>query len=239
MRLLPTALALLALAGPAEAADRAPRTPPPNDAAPDDLPIQSLGRVNRRTGGFCTGTLVGNRLVLTAAHCLWNTRTRDWLPPDSLHFVAGYDRGNYRDESAVARYEMAPERRDAGERGRIELDWAVLVLERTIGGTLGFVPIGDARRQMQGDRPLAVVHATYRQDRAHALSVQARCALTGPAARRVFLHDCAATHGASGAPLLMRIGGAYQVVAIGVALGTVDGKSVGLAVPATAAELPE
>jgi protease YdgD len=30
--------------------------------------------------------------VLTAAHCLFNIRTRQYFPPSSLHFLIGYDR---------------------------------------------------------------------------------------------------------------------------------------------------
>ncbi len=35
---------------------------------PTANPWSTIGRVNRETGGFCTGTLVGPRHVLTAAY---------------------------------------------------------------------------------------------------------------------------------------------------------------------------
>ena len=97
-------------------------------------PWAAVGRVNRETGGFCTGTLVAANLVLTAAHCLYDSRTGKRVAPRTLHFVGGYRRGNYV-AHAVARAAFHPSAFSfRGDNGltRAANDWAVLVLAAPI-----------------------------------------------------------------------------------------------------------
>src|SRR4051794_11182311 len=102
-------LALVLAASPALAAE-----PPPGigilgptdhrvPQEPDKWPWSSIGRVNRAGESFCTGTLIGPRAVLTAGHCLWDKRTRRWVEPHEIHFVAGYARGDFRAHGVGAR----------------------------------------------------------------------------------------------------------------------------------------
>lgn len=83
------ALACLAAAG-ASAADRRVVVDP---NAP---PWSAVAKVQTNIGVHCTGVLVAPAVVLTAAHCLYNPRTRALSQRVSLHVLFGYERGGYR-----------------------------------------------------------------------------------------------------------------------------------------------
>lgn len=56
-------------------------------------PFSVVVRVNQEIGGHCTGFAIDAHTILTAAHCFWLERPRNWIRPTSLHGLAKYDRG--------------------------------------------------------------------------------------------------------------------------------------------------
>lgn len=196
-----------------------------------EYPWSTIGRVNNGMGGHCSGVLVGPRLVVTAAHCLWNKKTRQPMPAQSLRFVAGYDRGNYLDFAAVERMVVAPGwsfgvAYGPDQAGR---DWALLVLDKPLGEQVGWVALGAVPRQGQ-----AVVTVGYGQDKAHVPTAHIGCTVTGWLGAAL-THDCDAVHGDSGAPVLVWQGEVPRLAAIHVAtFSTTGGTVLGGAVPVTA-----
>jgi protease YdgD len=200
-------------------------------------PWTAVGRVNTRIGGFCSGTLIAPDKVLTAAHCIWNGRMRQWLVPDALHFLAGYSRGDYLAHRKIVAIRLDPDI-NVDKKNRMHdpaTDWAVLTLESPVPATRELTPIRLASQsqlaQLNKDAPLQ--QAGYSRDRAHMLTVVKGCHLVGfkhSAGGVLLLHDCDATFGDSGSPVLSEFDGELRIVGIHTAAIRRKQGDLGLAV---------
>ena len=194
-------------------------------------PWSAMGRLNNGIGGHCSAVLVGPRLLATAAHCLWNPRTRAPIPVTSLTFVAGYDRGQYLQASKVLRmhpapgWNMATNNAGSGLGGRAD-DWALLELEDAVGEAVGWVGIGGDPQSGQ-----KVTAAGYGKDKAHVPMAHLGCTVLE---RRgaLAVNDCDAVQGDSGGPMLVWRDGQPLLVGLNVAV-LVDRADLGVAVAAS------
>jgi protease YdgD len=208
---LATGLALaFAIGGAANAADRRiavdPNAPPWN----------AIAKVQTNTGMRCTGVLIRPSVVLTAAHCLYNKRTGALLQPISLHVLFGYERAGYRWHGVVTRVATGVDF-DGGRARMQTADWARLDLAEPPPASP--LPLFD-KAVVVG---LPVVLAGYNQDRAQLLMADLGCRVLRvglqPIGARFLTHDCAATRGTSGAPLLAKEADGWAVVGINIAAG--------------------
>src|SRR6185503_15448716 len=94
---------------------------------PNTPPWNAIAKVQTNTGVRCTGVLIAPAVVLTAAHCLYNRRTRAMLQPVSLHVLFGYERAGYRWHRLVTRVAVG-DGFDGSKRQAQASDWAKLDL---------------------------------------------------------------------------------------------------------------
>ena len=202
----------------------------------DRYPWSAVGKLFNSIGGACTAVAVAPDKVLTAAHCLYAFRTHRFLQADSIHFLLGYARGDYRVHARVASYAVGPGYDPADETRTAAADWAVLTLAEPLPPAV---------------RPLALAEAVpapgtgieiggFAQDRGYLMTADVDCRLLGPSAGTPVLgHDCTIAHGDSGAPLLVAArDGTVEAFAVTVGFWSVGGRHVAIAAPVTAGILP-
>lgn len=188
-------------------------------------PWSAMGRLNNNVGGHCSGVLVGPSLVATAAHCLWNPRTRAVIPVSSLTFVAGYDRGAFLKASKATAMHVAPgwsfdDKSGLASRAN---DWALLVLAEPLGETVGWVGLGSDPQAGQ-----RVTAAGYGKDKAHIPTAHLGCQVRERRAG-VLIDDCDAVQGDSGGPMLVWRDGNPVLVGLNVAV-LINAGDMGVAV---------
>lgn len=190
---------------------------------------EAVGRIELGDRGFCTGSLVADDLVLTAAHCLYDKETGERLDAATFRFLAGWRNGRAEAYRSVTRALVHPDYRfaDAGEEmATVGSDLALLRLDQPIRLPQVVPLVPDWSPEMGSE----VGIVSYAKDRSEAPSLQEVCGIVAQRVNLMVL-SCAVEFGASGAPVFAVKDGAVRIVSVVSAKAEVDGAPVALAVP--------
>jgi protease YdgD len=193
-------------------------------------PWSGLARLQIPGVGRCTAVLVAPNVALTAAHCLYSRRLGHFVPPGSVHLLNGYADGDFAGHTVASLYRVAAGYDPAQPDRSFGVDAAMLVLaEPLLVAPLTLVPEAPVR-------PQAAMLGGYSQDRSEIIMADTDCRITEVGLDRgghaLLRHACLATHGTSGAPLLVADGaGGWRVA--GLEVGALVSGAGGVAVPAT------
>jgi protease YdgD len=176
-------------------------------------PWSSIGKVN--IADFdkqqsCTGSVIGPKQFLTAAHCLYNAKTtaHQLFSPGSIHLVLGFSMGEYRAQRIGARYTVSP-KYDFNNKETAGDDWAVIYVEEPFPSDIRPLRLATTRIP-PGTLVKTGGYSTYQSK---AMTADKHCRVVAVSSDwKLIFNDCVVRHGDSGAPLLGMDGDAGDLV---------------------------
>jgi hypothetical protein len=146
-----------------------------------EYPWSAIGRLNTGGRGFCSGVLIGPRLVLASARCLFDAASGRWWPSSDLRFVAGYQRDRSVIHAGVRAYEVAPDfvPGTVNTFANLANNWALLSLDTAIGYAAGWLAVqwqDEETRARLADGDGLLLAAGYRRGWGNVITVDLECA---------------------------------------------------------------
>ncbi len=167
-----------------------------------EYPYRTIGYLDNTR---CTGVLVGKSLVLTAAHCVVDLKTKE-LRRDLAYFRPNYINGKSYQKSWITHIWV----------GTLDLeknqpeDWAVLKLADNLGEGFGWMEV---KEETEGQMQCGGYSADFAGGKTPTL--HNNCKILAES-QDILLHNCHTTRGSSGAPIFMMQNDKAYIVALNV-----------------------
>jgi protease YdgD len=172
----------------------------------NSFPYRTVGVVSGNGGYRGTGVLVYKNLVLTAAHCVMDQKTKK-IATDVTYFECAVANKRIRDKSRIEWIWWGTSTPDTDR----ENDWAILRIADDLGTKYGWLGTTDKI-------PRQAILVGYSQDYNNGGTATTAIARFRKRQGGLLLHDGACTRGSSGGPLIAKDSeGKIKVVALGVA----------------------